>query len=327
MITLEQALDILEINEITTVKVEDLPKIAKKAKKRWHPDTIAGTNPTQETVNKYEENFKAIEGAATAIYQFLKGDYQGGEKVKYETKPNQNQEPEVIIRQNARDLQETLIKIWQTVKEKNYKKTVEEVVLSPGDKLKDLFTEDFKEHTSFFAIASFFYSIFLFLLLYLIGLFFKNTGFGQFYFIILYIWLGIQTISCFLGLLPLSRFWLPEIVSNVMVKFINFGFSIFHWYEGSELSDKWVFQILFNLPIIIAKAAEYIILYPIYEIAKLSFGERIVRRVVKSQPYYAGGADWYIETLMNKEPSQMTHDELFHLSHFYSELSDVKAKT
>jgi hypothetical protein len=301
--------------------------LKRKQKKRWHPDTIAGTNPSQETISKYEENFKAIEDAATAIYQFLKGEYQSGEKVKYETKENKYQEPEEIIRQNAKDIQQTLRNVWQTVKEKSYKKTVEEVVLSPGDKLKDLFTADFKDHTSFFAMASFFYSIFLFLFLFLIGLLFKNTGFGQFYFVVLYIWFTLQTISCFLGLLPLSRLWLPEVVSDIMLKFINFGISIYHWYEVSELSDKWLFQILFNLPIIVAKAAEYIILYPIYEIAKLSFGEKVVRRVVKSQSYYAGGADWYIETLMNKEPNQMTHDELFHLSHFYSELSDVKAKT
>lgn len=327
VVTLEQALDILEINDITTVKVEDLPKIEKKAKKRWHPDTIAGTNPSQETVNKYEENFKAIEGAATTVYQFLKGEYQSGEKVKYQPKEKQYQEPEEIIRQNAKDIQQTLRSVWQTVKDKSYKKTVEEVVLSPGDKLKDLFSADFKDHTSFFAMASFFYSLFLFLFLFLIGLLFKNTGFGQFYFAILYIWLALQTICCFLGLLPLSRLWLPEIVSDIMVKFINFGIGIYHWYEGSELSDKWYFQILFNLPILIAKAAEYIILFPIYEIAKLSFGEKVVRRVVQNQTYYAGGADWYIETLMNKVPNEMTHDELFHLSHFYSELSDVKAKT
>ena len=327
MLTLENALDILEINDIESVKVEDLPKIEKKAKKRWHPDTIAGVNPSQETIKKYEENFKAIEDAISAVCQFLKGEYKSGEKVKCESNESKYKEPEEIIRKNAKDLQQTLGSVWQIVKDKSYKKTVEEVVLSPGDKLKDLFTADFKDHTSFFSIASFFYSMFLFLFLFLIGLLFKDTSFGKFYFFVLYTWFILQTLSCFLGLLPLSRLWLPEILSDIMVKLINLGMRIYHWYQGSELSDKWLFQILFNLPLIVAKASEYIILYPIYEIAKLSFGDKIVRRVVQNQIYYAGGADWYIEALMNKEPNQMTYDELFHLSHFYAELSDVKAKT
>jgi hypothetical protein len=33
MVTLEKALDILEINDISSIKIEDLPKIEKKAKK------------------------------------------------------------------------------------------------------------------------------------------------------------------------------------------------------------------------------------------------------------------------------------------------------
>ncbi len=323
MITLERALDILEINNISSIEITDLPKIEKRAKKRWHPDTIAASKPSQETIDKYENNFKEIKQAVSIVQAFLNGDYNTGEKVKYHTADYK--EPEEIIRENANDIQEELKNIWPFVKEKGYKKTIEEVVLSPGDKLKDLLNDDFKDHTSFFSLASFFFSTFLFLILFLIGLLFRDTQFGNGYSFLLYVWYGCQTVACFLGLLPLSRFWLPQSLSEVMVGMINFGMGIYHWYED-ELSDKWYFQILFNVPIIVAKTAEYVILYPIYELAKIFFGEKVVRRVVKKQSYYAGGADWYIEQLIQKEPWAMTNNELFDLSYLHREFADVKSK-
>lgn len=323
MITLERALDILEINDITSIGIADLPKLEKRAKKRWHPDTIAASKPSQETIDKYEKNFKEIKEAVSVIQAFLNGEYKTGEKVKYDTADYK--EPEEIIRENASSIQEELKDIWPFVKEKGYKKTIEEVVVSPGDRLRDLLNEDFKDHTSFFSLASFFFSTFLFLILFLISMLFRETQFGKVFSFLLYLWYGLQTVACILGLLPLSRFWLPQSVSRVMVGMINFGMGIYHWYED-ELSEKWYFQLLFNIPILVAKTAEYVILYPVYELAKVFFGDHIVRRIVKKQNYYAGGADWYIESLIQKDPEEMTKDELYHLSYMHREFSDVKSK-
>ena len=39
--------------------------------------------------------------------------------------------------------------------------------------------------------------------------------------------------------------------------------------------------------------------------------------------YYADAAEWYVDDLIKKDPELMTREELFHLSHLYTELGDA----
>lgn len=71
-------------------------------------------------------------------------------------------------------------------------------------------------------------------------------------------------------------------------------------------------------------AIKYIILYPLTEIAKTLVKDKVVGVVKENVNYYADVAEWYINDLLNKNPEEMSRDELFHLSYLYSELSDVK---
>ena len=137
------------------------------------------------------------------------------------------------------------------------------------------------------------------------------------------IWLA-QLIFCVLGVLPLSRFWLPEQAQDVMVRLVNFGLGAYHWAESraEESASVWVL-LLVRGPVLLAKAAKYVVLLPAYELAKVFVGDRVVGVVTTDVSYFAEAAEWYIEELLGKDPQEMVDEELYHLSYLYRELGQV----
>lgn len=255
------------------------------------------------------------------VYSYLKGTYQAGETF---SQPHQSvhQEPEEVIRENAPEIQTTLKNLWSFIKEKKYKWTMKEVLLSDGFKLKDLLAEDFKEDLAMLSVVSFFYGLLFLGILTAIGSA-MSPVLGT---IIGIVWL-LQALSCILGFAPLSRFWLPPAVSDIMIKFINFGLGIYNWAEeqGQNSSKGWV-VLLIRIPVLFAKLIKYVILFPLTELAKVFVGDKVVGVVKQNVNYYAEAADWYIDELITMNPNEMTSEELFNLSYLYTELGDVKSK-
>lgn len=319
-LTFDQAIELLEITDISTVRTEDIPQIEKKMKKRWHPDRVAHLKDGNIT-KEYTEKFQQIETACQMVLSYLQGTYQAGDAFT-QTSDKVYEEPEEIIRRNAPAMQETLKGLWALIKERKYKWSVSEVTLSDGFKLRDLLHEDFKEDIAMLSIVSFFYGLLVFAILIIIG----NAISPVLGTIIAIIWV-LQALSCFLGFAPLSRFWIKnQVLQDVMLKFINFGLGIYNWAEEQgQTSDKVWVLLLIRLPVIFAKLIKYIILFPLYELAKAFVGDKIVGVVKQKVNYYADAAEWYIEELLFKHPDEMTGDELFHLSYLYKELSDVKS--
>jgi len=321
-LTFDKAIEILEITDISKISQDEMPQLEKRMKKRWHPDKVAHLNDPEIT-KEYTINFQQIEAACQMVKSYLSGTYQAGEPFIFTDKKQKvYEEPEEIIRKNAPDIQSELKGLWDFIKEKKYKWYVKEILLSDGFKLKNLLHEDFKEDIAMLSIVSFFYGIIILgILTAIAGAIHPFLGT-----IVGIIWL-LQAISCFLGLAPLSRFWLPESVTDVMLKFINFGLSIYNWAEDQAqgANNVWVL-LLVRLPVLFAKLVKYVVLFPLYELAKIFIGDKLVGVVKQNVNYYADMADWYIEELMTKNPNEMDGEELFHLSYIYSELGDVKAK-
>lgn len=320
-LTFDQAIELLEITDISKIKVEDIPQLEKKMKKRWHPDKVAHLQDPAIT-QEYTVKFQQIETACQMVYSYLQGTYQAGEAFT-QTSSKVHEEPEEVIRKNAPDIQTTLKDLWNLIKEKKYKWTVKEVLLSDGFKLKDLLAEDFKEDIAMLSVVSFFYGLVILGLLAAIASAISPVLGG----IVGFIWV-LQAISCVLGFAPLSRFWIKnQQVQDIMFKFINFGLGIYNWAEeqGQTSTKAWV-VLLIRLPVIFAKIIKYIIMFPLYELAKLFVGDKVVGIVKQKVNYYADAAEWYVDELISKNPNEMTSEELFHLSYLYTELSDVKSK-
>lgn len=318
--TFDKAIELLEITDITKLNIGDIPHLERKSKKRWHPDKVIHLNNSSIT-EEYTVNFQQIEIACQMIYSYLKGTYQAGEIF---SQPHQSvhNEPEEIIRENAPEIQTALKNLWEFIKEKKYKWTIKEVLLSDGFKLKDLLTEDFKEDLAMLSIISFFYGLLFLGILTAIG-----SAISPILGTIIGIVLLLQTLSCILGFAPLSRFWLPEAISNIMLKFINFGLGIYNWAEeqGQNSSKGWV-VLLIRIPVLFANLIKYVILLPLTELTKIFVGDKVVGIVKQNVNYYAEAADWYIDELITMHPNDMSSEELFNLSYLYTELGDVKFK-
>lgn len=321
-LTFDKAVELLEITDISKIKSDDIPKLEKKAKKRWHPDKVSHLNDPAIT-KEYTANFQLVETACQMIFSYLEGKYKAGDAFSFSDKKHTvHEEPEEIIRRNAPTIQATLKNLWSFIKEKKYKWVEKEVVLSDGFKLKDLLREDFKEDIAMLSIVSLFYG-----LLFLGGLTLIGSAISSGLGTIIGVILLLHVLACFLGFAPLSRFWLPPFISSIMIKFINFGLGVYNWAEeqAQTASNGWP-VLLVRIPVLFAKLIKYIILLPLTELVRAIVKDKIVGIVKQKVNYYADAADWYIEELINKNPQQMTAEELFNLSYLYSALGDVKSK-
>lgn len=315
-IDFDTAIELFEITDIDSFTKDQLKTNVRQLKKRWHPDSIANLNDEALT-KRYKEKFQLISPAEKLLLAYLNGTYHVGEKF-HEEASTVSKEPFEVIRENAAAMQTKLSSLWQLVKDKRFKHTVEEEVLSDGFVLKDLLTMDFKDDIAMLSVISFAVYNNTFGLLTILLLIFKPVlGMIAGLFWVTYL------LFCFLGFLPLSRFWLPKVLHPVMYWFIDFGLGIYNWLSRSFPSSLMV-QLYLKFTKLIAQLFKYLLLFPLYEVAKLLVGNKVVGVVKKSSHFYADASEWYIDSLLKKEPLEMQEQELYHLSHVYGELLEVQ---
>jgi len=317
-IDLDRAIEILEITDIEDVSEDSLSKIVRKAKRRWHPDKVAKLEDNAIT-EKYTKNFQLIEEAADLVMVYIDGgNFTSGTNDEYVRTEPEN--PADVIRRNANEIQEGINKIWATVKEKKHKFTEKEEVLSDGFSLKDLLIDDFNEDIAGLSIISLFFGF-----LSIIPISIIAGLISPFLSVIVSLFWVAHVIFCFLGTIPLSRFWLPESIQNIMLWFVNFGLISYNSITqraGDKKINLWAW-LAFKTPEFLAFFMRYTILFPLYELAKAYVGDKTVGVVKQKSQYYAGASEWYIDELISRDPNEMSDDELFDLSYLYTELSDV----
>lgn len=319
-LTFDLAIEILEISDISKVSLENLPRVIKSAKRRWHPDRIAQNQDEQET-EKYTQYFQLIDPASKLIKAYLNGTYHAGDKFERESGV-EYQEPVEVIRANAGGMQNSIQNSWDRIKQTKFKQEQKEIILSDGFRLSDLLTQDFKEDIAALSIISLIYGVLVCMLIILVvSLILPPLG------VVVGIAWFLQAFACILGLLPLSRFWLPDKVQDPMLRLINFGLGIYNWvFRKSTTGSVWV-QLLVNIPTILAQGVKWIILFPLVEISKAIVKDKVVGVVKEKVNYYAGGAQWYIEELINKSPMSLSEEELFDLSFLYGEFRSFEARS
>ena len=319
-INFEKAVEILEIIDITKIKVEDIPKLEKVAKKKWHPDKVIHSK-NENLINEYQDNFKLIEVACELIFQYLQGEYKAGSKYKQSNKPEAKSTFE-ILKEHAPLFQTFIKKIFEKVKSENYLLEKETIIINKGRKLKEWLNEDFKDDVSMLSVVSFFYGfIFFAIIIGILGSISRILGS-----LIGIIWF-IQALSCIIGFLPLCRLWLNENVFTIISKFINFGLKLYNWAETesnkSEASWIGIVILIIKIPVIFAYLIKYLILFPLYEISKIIWGDKQIGEVKEVVNYYANVADWYIEELINKNINEMDEDDLITLSYLNEDFMEL----
>jgi hypothetical protein len=323
-LTLQESLRLLEITNLDGIKESDLARIRRKAQKRWHPDAIAYAKPPARVVKRYEQNFVLIDVAIAVVRAYLKGDLHSNVEFSKNFRTTRTIPPEEKIRQNAYVMQATLRSNWSRIKKIGYKLHEETEVLSEGFCIKDLLEQDLKDNVPVKCIISLFNGSIVFLVLStVLGLLTDDNVYALS--VVYGIW-GIQALSCVVGFLPLSGFWLPPKVGGFITFFINVG--IFFQSILIKSMERCSCLLVIAVPTIItslfAHLTKWIVLYPIYGLVGLIVGEHRIGKTQRRIRYYAGLADWYIEELINGNPSEFSTKQLFDLSHLYSELKDVR---
>lgn len=337
-LTLNRAIEILEIKDLSALKNDTgLKRTRRKAKRRWHPDTIAALNPNKTTVKKYEENFSLVDEAIDLVQAYLDGEFKAASSTAPKTSspytssqwepppPPKEKEPEEIILENAPYIQRTLQNLWGRVKELKYKMHEQVVTVAEGPLYSDLIQQDLEEDMPSLAVCSLYYGLFWLAIIGMIGLELTRYNpmaaniFAFFYLVIAI----IQPLSCIIGFLPLSRFWLPPKVSSMMVKFVNAGLAFPYLLDRVRLLNFIPILFLFYLvPQGIAKVIKVIIVYPLYAIVGAIYKDKRMGKLQETVQYYAGYAEWYVERLINTDPREFTRSELFDLSALYYELRE-----
>lgn len=313
-LSFDRAIELLGISDVRSLTEEDLVRIGKVARKRWHPDNVSHRGNAAD-VERYTTNFQLVDYAVAEVRNFLEGSLHAG-PATVGASGARSDAAEDVIRREATSIQAHLRAIWEAVKASQFMHSQNSVRISDGFRLGDLLNEDFKDDIAALSVVSCVYG----------GLVF---GIGAAVAGAISPLLGIpaglfalaQVLSCVLGALPLSRFWLPSSVQEWMVWFVNLGVRIYRFFERETApSENLLVQFLVQGPALLAVIVKYVVLWPSYEIAKLSIGDKIVGVVDQSVDYYGGFADWYVDQLLGKQPVSMTRDELLDLGQLYSVL-------
>lgn len=316
-ITFEQAVELLGIVDISTVRVEDLRSLERRARARWHPDRIVSRGKTED-VARYTQKFQDIDRAIELVRQFLDGSLAAGARSR--NGADSVRPPEEVIRQNAPAILERLRSIWPRVRSGRYKWSQETVHLSDGFRLRDLIDHDWNDDIAAQSLISFAYGAAIFGASSAIAMA-VSPVLG----VLASLFCLVQAASCMLGVLPLSRYWLSEQLQRPMLWFVNLGFGMYQWSEReSRGSDKVWLHFLIHSPLVLATVAKYLVIWPAYALAKAIAGDRVVGIVTKAVDYYGGFAEWYIERLLSKDPGALSVDELIDLGRLYSAIGDLR---
>ena len=327
-ITLDEAVAILEITNLDAVAEDQLQKIRRKAMARWHPDKILHTNPSAETLERYQRNFRLVDQAIVLVRAYLQGDIHGDAYAdSYEEERARSYEaPQDIIRRNAARMQEELRKVWERVQQTGYKMREEVVTVARGLRFADMLRADLADRLPLVCMISFVFFFFTAIAAMIAGMIIFAIAKIDPSALATVVGLAIiaQLLACFLIFLPMSRFWLPEPIANAALFAVNIGLGIRDFIVEREWHEKhsWI-GIPLGLLSFIALGLFWVIIAPIYLLAAALLGDRGFKDTKAATRFYAGLAEWYIEQLMTEDPASMSDEELFDLSHVWGELKDA----
>lgn len=311
-LTLKEALTLLEISELEKLDGKKLKTVGRRAKFRWHTDRIEHTNPADELRREYENNFVRIDDAIVVVALYLKHGFSG-ESFKTKSGPKPQENSEVIVRKNAPHNQSALRDAWPSVQANKFEFNEERIVLTEGISVSAALDEDLKDRVPSLALFALGTGFLYFLLAGFLVLFVAvlSEPIGT---VLVVAWLAAwlaHAIACLLFMLPLSRIWLPEKVTDAVIAVVNATLdSSRDWQYGDDGLGKYAYFAL----ALISAALHWLVVFPIYKIAGLFLQNKVIGRNKVAVRFYAGYAEHYIEQLLETPVQDLTTEQLFDLS-------------
>ena len=308
-IDLQDALFILGIGNIKTVKDLDLTSIRRKAQKRWHPDRIMGHNPSKDELDRYTRNFRNVESALNIIRAYTNGTYKANRTSSdARSKKHRPKEPP---RPSVSDMQERIKKAWSKVEAAHYKKSTVTNVDKEGFSVKTLIMRDLRRNFPIKTLTNFIDGYVTINLLHIAILLFISKewriDFAPMAVLIPY------TCVFLLAILPLSRYWLPKDINTIVenIEKSLFFINTFWWHAPARF--------FWALASVIAWTIYILILYPLYLTVALLLHNKIIGRVEKQEYVYAGFTRAYISYLISATPQHLNQKHLSDLRRAYQE--------
>lgn len=321
-ITLKEALEILEITDLDNLIENDLPKIKKRASKKWHPDKIAAMSPDEEVVNAYKTNFQKIAPALAIIKAYINGE----DYTDISANANINRESSVdIIKKEYPNIKEFFNAHWAAIQQNGYKKTVEKVLLFEGFSVPEILKKDLEFNIPEIAIVT---ALSGTLLPSIIGMFFIGIPPIA---IAIYLFVALQTLCSVIAIFPTGRFWLPRFLQNIVMHVLDIGVTM-HDTVGIAADFlpyrfRWPVHLFLKFIQFVGRALQKLIVAPIYSIVGSIFNDKRIGKVERELIFYAGFTSDYIEELLNLPVDRLDEEQVYHVGAIYNSLGDFQPVT
>jgi hypothetical protein len=197
--------------------------------------------------------------------------------------------------------------VWQRIQGAGWKMTTKETIYSHGFRLRDVLRGDLKDDIMAISVMSIFNGYYAFLLSCL-----PLLVFPYLIYVTMALWL-IHSILCLLLILPLSRIWMWDWLTDAALFSCNKGLAV-----GRLMMDTLgrlrFFRVLLTWPFYFAKGMTLLFIMPLFELVGYFLGEKKVGVKKRRERYLGDYPESYIAHLLTRAPAQMSWSELRHLS-------------
>lgn len=306
-----------------------LKKIKRNSQKQWHPDKIASTNPSPEIVQRYQQNFIKIETSIQIVQSYILGEspiysQQSNTDEDQTSYQSRKSADENVVLNHILHMQKTLKDILEEVQLNDYKYRKEKIILVQGRRLKDMLRQDIDDNIPVICVLAFINWIFVMILLG--GTVGAITDDNPIALGIMNSLLLLQFFCCFLGLLPVSRYWLPNPIFAIVQSVVGGGMRIHMFIVERANSSEFFFFLTIPLILIgwFATFIKWVAIAPIYLIIGIFIGDIRLGEITDVVHYYADVPLRHINKLINENPDHLNMEHIYTLSHLYKELKDVR---
>lgn len=319
-LTLQEAIEILEITDLDSLTENDLAKVKKKASKKWHPDRVAAMNPDEEVINAYKANFQKIAPAIEIIRAYINGE----DYTDMSANANINRESSVdILKKEFPNIQEFFTRNWAAIKATDYKKTIEKVLIFEGFSVPEILKRDLEYEIPEVAIVAMLSGT---ILPTIVGLFFVGIPPIA---LLIYLFVAVQVLCSAIALFPTGRFWLPQFMQNIVLQVLDIG--VYMHNAVGFLSDllpnrfRWIIHLFLKSIQFFGRIAQKLIVAPIYYIVGSIFQDKRIGKVEKELIFYGGFTADYVDELLAMPLDNLSEEQVYHVGSMYNALGDFQA--